>query len=427
MSESNAPESSARYEGWRVASAASVGVFLSFASVLVYTFGVFLKPLSGEFGWSRQAVSAAFGIAAMTVAACSPVLGRLLDRYGPRRVIVPCIAVFGCAFASLSALTPNILHLYAVFLVLGMVGNGTAQMAYARAVSTWFVQRRGMALAVMMAGGALGGIVLPPAAQWLIAAAGWRSAFALLGGVVVLVGAPVAGLFVRERPRAAGHGGARTLEGATVREGLRSRVFWLTVTILFVVSITQNAAITHLPALLSDGGVSPERAALALSAMGVASLFGRLVTGHLLDRFYAPYVSAALLAISAVGAYVLSTATTFLAGCVAAAFIGVGMGGEADVVPYLLSRYLGLRAFATLYGLTWSAYAVAGASGPVLMGWVFDAAGSYGSFLTALALLTMAAAGLNFAMPPYPTPPPDERPAAAMSVTVASRPSRPKQ
>jgi MFS family permease len=118
-----------RYEGWRVAGASAVGVFVSFASLLVYTFGILLKPLSEDFGWSREAVSAAFGIAAMTVAVCSPPLGYLLDRHSPRRIIVPSLMVFGCAFASLSLLTPNIWHLYAVFFVLGIVGNGTAQMA----------------------------------------------------------------------------------------------------------------------------------------------------------------------------------------------------------------------------------------------------------------------------------------------------------
>jgi MFS family permease len=95
-------------------------------------------PVDGadEFNWSREAVSAAFGIAAMTVAVCSPPLGYLLDRHSPGKVILPCLTIFGCAFASLSLLTPHLWHLYAVFVVLGAVGNGTAQMAYSRAVSS---------------------------------------------------------------------------------------------------------------------------------------------------------------------------------------------------------------------------------------------------------------------------------------------------
>lgn len=169
-------EYSIRYPGWRVAIVSSAGVFVSFASLLVYTFGIFLKPVSAEFGWSREAISAAFGIAALAVAACSPPLGLLLDRFPARRIILPCFAVFGAAFASLSLLTPHLWHLYAVFLVLGIVGNGTAHLAYSRALSTWFQARRGAAFAVLMTGGALGAMILPLVAEALIGAAGWRNA-----------------------------------------------------------------------------------------------------------------------------------------------------------------------------------------------------------------------------------------------------------
>ena len=186
-----------------MAGAASVGVFVSFASLLVYTFGMFLKPLAEEFSWSREAVSAAFGIAAMTVAVCSPPLGLLLDRHGARRIIVPALAIFGGALASLALLTPHLWHFYAVFVVLGIVGNGTAQMAYTRAVSSWFEKRRGAALALMLSGSAVGAVVLPPIAQALIDAAGWRTAYALLGGMVLVVGLPGVLAFVRERPSTA--------------------------------------------------------------------------------------------------------------------------------------------------------------------------------------------------------------------------------
>ena len=123
-------EDNIRYAGWRVALASAVCLLVGFASLLVYTFGVFLKPVAAEFGWSRQAVSAAFGVAALAVAACSPVLGALLDRYPVRRIVLPCLIVFGCAFASLALLSNHLWQLYATFLVLGVVGNGTAHLAY---------------------------------------------------------------------------------------------------------------------------------------------------------------------------------------------------------------------------------------------------------------------------------------------------------
>jgi MFS family permease len=387
------------YEGWRVAVAASVGVFVSFASLLVYTFGVLLKPLAEEFAWSRESVSAAFGIAAMTVAVCSPPLGYLFDRVRPTRIIVPCLIVFGAAFASLSLLTPRLWHLYAIFFVLGIVGNGTAQMAYSRAVSSWFEKRRGTALAVLMSGGAVGAMVLPPAAEALIQSIGWRQACVVLGALVLVVGVPIVARFIRERP--VERGTTTVLDGASVREGVTSRVFWILVIVLFAQSIAQNGALTHMAALLTDRGVPASGAALALSAMGAASLAGRLTTGWLLDRFFAPRVGFCLLSIAALGTYLLAGAQSLTVGVIAAGLIGFGMGAEADVTPYILSRYLGLRSFATLYGFTWTAYAIAGAVGPILMGRAFDATGSYTTLLTQLSIGTFLIAALMLLMPGY--------------------------
>jgi len=392
-------ENSIRYAGWRVAAASSTCVLVSFASLFIYTFAIFLKPLAAEFGWSREAVSAAFAIAALAVAACSPPLGWLLDRYPARRIILPCLTIFGCAFASLALLTRHLWHLYAVFLILGMVGNGTAHLAYSRALGTWFQERRGVAFSILLGGGAAGAMILPPIAESLIHAVGWRASFAILGAAVLVIGLPC-GSRVRGRSRAA-HSVAIPFSGASVREGVRSRIFWIIVAELFLISISQNGAITHLSALLTDRGIAAGRAALAVSAMGGAILAGRLFTGWLLDRYFAPRVAVCLFALSALGTFLLAGARSFPAGIGAAALIGFGMGGEGDVTPYLLSRYFGLKSFSTLYGFTWTAYAIAGAAGPVIMGRAFDATGSYRALLMQLALVTLAAAALMLLLPRY--------------------------
>jgi MFS family permease len=195
-------------------------------------------------------------------------------------------------------------------------------------------------------------------------------------------------------------------------------VFWILVVVLFVSSIAQNGAITHLSALLTDRGVTASGGAVALSAMGGASLLGRLVTGWLLDRFAVGRVSFVLLTIAALGAFVLSGANSLALGVLAAVLIGFGMGGEADVTPYLLSRYFGLRSFTTLYGLTWTAYAIAGAIGPMIMGKAFDATGSYEGLLVALAISTFAVGALMLLMPAYE---PRSLPQPVPAVPVASR------
>jgi len=387
--------------GWRVVAAAYFGVMVGFGSLLVFTFGIFLKPLSAEFGWSRESISAAFGFAALTIAVCSPPLGHLLDRFGPRKIILPCMAVFGVAFASLSLLTSNLAQLYATFVVIGVVGNGTTQMGYSRAVSTWFDRRRGLALSLVMAGVGTGAMLFPPLAQRLIAGYGWRAAYAALGGTILLFGIPLTALFVREKPRerSTAH---QALEGIAVRAGLRSRAFWIIVATLFLGSMSVNGAITHLSPLLTDRGVSAATAALAASALGLASFCGRLITGYLLDRFFAPRVGLCMLVGTATGILLLATARSAPLGLLSAALIGFGLGAEADITPYLLTRYFGLRSFSTLYGFTWTAYAIAGAIGPVVMGRAYDVTRSYTALLILLALSTFASAALFTFLPGYP-------------------------
>jgi len=241
--------------GWRVVAAAYFGVMVGFGSLLVFTFGIFLKPLSAEFGWSRESVSAAFGFAALTVAVCSPPLGHLLDRFGPRKIVLPCMAVFGLAFASLSLLTPSLAHLYATFVVIGIVGNGTTQMGYSRAVSTWFDHRRGLALSLVMAGVGTGAMLFPPLAQRLISGFGWRFAYASLGGVILLFGIPLTALFVREKPQ--DHSMVQhALDGVAVAAGLRSRAFWIIVATLFLGSMSPSLAAAHRPRHLRRHGRS---------------------------------------------------------------------------------------------------------------------------------------------------------------------------
>lgn len=397
-----AAESALDYPGWRVVLAAHFGVMVSFGSLLVFTFGIFLKPLSAEFGWSREAISRAFAIGAMTVAVCSPFLGRLLDRYGARRVVLPCMLVFGAAFSSLALLTPHLWHLYATFVVLGIVGNGTTQLGYSGAITSWFTARRGMALAFVMAGVGMGSIVLPVIAERVIEVAGWRSAYAVLGVLIFLLGVPLSWRYLRNRAQPVGTTTAAGNDGTTISAALRSRVFWIIVVTLFLGSVSSNGALTHMAAMLTDRGVTAGGAALTAAVLGAASLAGRLLTGWMLDRFHGPRIAMLLLALMTCGVALLSQAHTLSAGIVAAVFIGLGMGGEADVTPYLLSRYFGLRSLSALYGLTWTFYAVAGGVGPILMGRAFDLTGSYSTLMLVLAVPMLVSALLFLWMPRYP-------------------------
>jgi len=389
------------YYGWLVVLAACLGVMAGFGSLFVYTFAVFLKPLSMEFGWSRAAISLGFGFAAVTLGLISPLLGRLIDRFGPRRIILPCMTVFGFAIASLALLRSELWEFYGTCIVLGLVGNGAAHLAYSRSISTWFQRRLGMALALVMLGAGLGAMILPVFAQAIISSAGWRSAYLSLGCLAFLLGLPLSWRYIRERGLVQQESHPADHSGMTWQQGLRSYAFWIIVVVLLVGSISMNGAITQLSALLTDRGISPSGAALCASVLGGSSLIGRIGVGWLLDRFFGARVAFVLTLMSATGIFLLARANAFPTGCIAAALIGVGAGGEAAITPYLLTRYFGLRAFSTLYGLTWTFYAAAGAIGPIILGRTFDSTGSYASLLVALAVVLSFAAAMNLLLPNY--------------------------
>lgn len=397
-------ESDLAYYGWRVVLAACLGVMAGFGSLFVYTFSVFVKPLASEFGWSREAISGGFGIAAVTLGAASPFLGRWIDRVGPRKIILPCITIYVCAFASLAFLHRGIWQFYLTCFVLGLVGNGAAHLAFSRSISTWFHQRLGTALAFVMVGAGLGAMILPVVAQGIISKSGWRASYASLAGLALLLGLPLSWRYIRDRAEGEIHKVAAVpLEGKTWQQGLGSYAFWIITAILFVSSTSMNGAITHLSALLTDRGINATSAALCLSILGGTSLFGRVIAGWLLDRFFGPRVALAINLITALGIFLLARASSFPVGCLAAALIGIGAGGEAAITPYLLTRYFGIRSFSTLYGLTWTFYATAGAIGPVILGRAFDLTGSYAALLTVLAAALGIAAITNLLLPRYPT------------------------
>ena len=389
-----------KYPGWKIVLAGFFGVMVSFAAIVPYTFGLFIKPLSLSFGWHRETISAGFTIAALTVAAASPALGILLDRFGPRRIVLPCIAIFSLALASLAGLSPSLMRFYLTFFIIGLVGNGTAYIGYSRAISTWFTRHRGFALSIMLAGSGCGAMLLPAVTQAILTRNGWRTAYLVLALIAFAVGFPLTASFVRERPVVRAEDGDAVLP--SIGAALASRTFWIIAITVCLYAFTVNGVIAHLSALLTDRGVPAQGAAYCISVIGATGLAGRLITGLVLDRFFGPRVSQLMLLCTVVGVAVLSLAGSLGSGLAAAALIGFSMGSEGDITPYLLSRYFGIERLSTLYALTWTTYAIGGATGPLVVGRVFDAAGSYPPI--AIQLLAVPAAIpclLLFLLPRY--------------------------
>jgi len=245
-------------------------------------------------------------------------------------------------------------------------------------------------------------MVLPVLAQAVITHLGWRAAYLTLGVLAFAVGFPLTAAFVRERPVAQQDRNVSTDFGEPVAKALATPAFWIIAATVCLYAISVNGAIAHLSALLTDRGISASGAAWSVSIIGATSLVGRLLTGLFLDRFFGPRVSQIMLLMTVLGIVLLSVANSLTAGLIAAGLIGFSMGSEGDITPYLLGRYFGLKRFSTLYALTWTTYAVGGATGPILVGRVFDTLGSYRPItIQLLALPAFIPCLLMFALPRY--------------------------
>jgi MFS family permease len=394
------------FYGWWVVFACAVGLFWG-PPVIVFCFPVFLKPLMNDFHVGRAAVSFGLTLHLVTIAVSAPFVGWILDRYGSRKVILLGTSMFGCILLLNRLFSANLFHFYFFYIILGLVGNGVGPLPYGRVVSLWFDTSRGSAIGFMMVGIGSGAMFMPSAAQQLIARFGWHLAFEVLGSAVLLIAVPVVAALLKERPQDLGllPDGAQaksvvsrseTLPGLSTPEAWSTGTFWLMVCTFFLVSASVQGCAIHLAAMLSDRGVSAQTAALGSSLVGAAVLLGRVGTGYLLDRFFAPRVATVLFGGAGVGIGLLWMSNTSAILFVGAAFVGLGLGAELDLIAYLVSRYFGLRAFGKIYSSVFAAFALAGALGPLVMGAGFDATGSYrvplasflAAMLTATALIT---------------------------------------
>ncbi len=414
-----ASEDSIYYPGWGVLGAAFVGVMVSFAPIIPYTFSLFLDPLHAAFGWKRESMGGAFALAAITVALISPLIGLLLDRISPRRIILPAILLFSVALASLSRLSSHIGQFYLTFFVLGLAANGTAQFAYTRTILTWFCRRRGIALALLLTGSGIGSILIPPLTEGMIQHHGWRDAWLMLGGIALL-GVPLTAILVRNQPEKPLVRTDRTASGVTVSAALRTASFWILAFITIFSAFSENGLVTNLAAILTQHGVTASSAAVALSVRGGAGILGRLLIGLAIDRISPQRIQSFILTLAAAGTLILAFAGSGPLALIGAAVLGAGLGSEADVGPYLLARYFGRRHFSVLYGLTWTAYAIGGATGPLWIGHLYDRAGRYQpQFIVYLAGVAFAAVVLSLFLQ-ADAKLPENQLNHALSTTVAS-------
>jgi sugar phosphate permease len=399
-------ENQIAYPGWRIAVVCHMGVLTGFATVFIYSFSFMVKPLGQAFGWDREQIARAFSLAAISVAICSPFIGKLFDRFDPRKLIAGFMTVFGLGMASLAFLTPHLWQLYANAVLIGIAGTGTYQLGYARVIAAWFERRLGAALSIVVAGSGVGSFVVPPLVSHLLATYGWRATYLGLAALPLLIGAPLTLLFARTPRAGSVHEAARATRGAAVeglswQRALGSASFWVLALGVVALSLSENGALAHLAPMLSDHGLKAEQIAFTASLLGIASVTGRFVLGSLLDFVKGSHIAVGSLLAAGVGMLLLAHARTFGAAAPAALVAGLGGGCELDLIPYMLRRYFGLRSFSTLYGLVYSTYAVAGAIAPLVLGHIYDKTGSYTGILNAFCTVTLVASVVMLALPVY--------------------------
>jgi MFS family permease len=387
--------------GWPIVLAAAMGIGVGLTGLPFFTFGVFLKPLATTFHWTRSQVSLGTLCLHGGTVLTSPFLGRFVDRYGARRIALLSLAGLGLGFGGVALSGPSLTSFYVAWTALALLGCATTPLPWTRLLSLHFDRGRGLALGLALAGTGLASLIGPRFAGWLIADVGWRAAYVVLGGFVLLVALPIAAAASRRAPDMT-RGEAARKTGLSLREASATRWFWLMAVAFFLIVTCESATIVHLVPLLTDRGLPPPRAAALAGLLGLALVVGRLIAGQLSDRYHAPYVAAFFLALPALGLIGLATSHAMPVTVTAVILIGLAGGAEVDMLSYLTGRYFGMAHYGEIYGVNLAIFALAAGTGPVLAGWSFDRAGGYEPALWAGAAIFLIGSALLTRMGPYP-------------------------
>ena len=402
------------FYGWWNVAASFVGLSLSYAMFTVFALGIFIAPLEAEFGWSRAEISWANTITNITIVVCSPLVGALVDRVGVRRVLVPSIAMMGVVVASMYWLSANILHFYAIFLLIPLLGAGTLPLSYSRIVVAWFARRRGLALGISLAGFGVGAALIPPVGQWLIDSFGWREAYLAFAAAVFLVNLPLAAFLLREKPEDMGLApdGEPPLQddevavdphtGLSGIEAARTRSYWFVFASFLLVGFAVTGILIHLVPMLIGRGVTPKAASFFMGSLGLGLVVGRILAGFLMDRYFAPYVTALFLSLMLFGILILASGTDSALVLIAPLLVGLALGSEISEIAYIVSRYFGPRSFGQVYGAMFSAFQVGSAFGAPALGLYYDRVGNYIGALWGIAVVVLVGIVLILQLGPYP-------------------------
>ena len=373
---------------WLIVAGSFLGLIVGNGPVMQFTFGVFLKPLGAELHAERGTISAALLAGLVMTGVFTPIVGRLIDRRGARAIASPAILLFAVAMAAIGWFANSPTLLIVLYGIAGIAAAGQTPLPYSKAITSALDAHRGIALGIAMAGVGAGTVLMPMLAQALIQHVGWRGAYLGLGLITALLALPAMGWMVT-RPRSASQAAMVASDaarpGLSATEAFRRRTFWILAIAFFAVAMAASGVVAHIVPLLTDRGVDPRSAAAAISTAGLALIVGRLAAGWMLDHVHAPYVAIVFFVLPLIGIGLLLGTSGAAVGIPAAVLVGAGLGAEVDLIAYLQSRYLGMKAFGEIYGYLFAVFMLGSGLGPFVMGSVFQARHSYEFALIGLA------------------------------------------
>ena len=393
--------------GWKLVLACFAG--FSFFSLMTASLGVFIAPLTREFGWSRTLVSSGVSIASVGVGLLSPFIGILIDRYGSRRVAMPGLLAAALAISSFALANGSPTQWLLLWGFYAVISISVKTTVWTAAVVGAFTKGQGLAIGVVLSGTAAAQVITPPLATWLIETVGWRMAYVWMGcgwGAVtfllcyfflfdVTARTPVAGLQMQAEKR--------ELPGLTIAQARGDTALWRIGICAFVIMLFTIGLLIHQIPILIEAGISATQAAWLASLAGAAGIVGKLVSGVLLDRYRANWVGGFTLASTALAFLLLIDGTRSPTFIIMAMLInGYSAGSKLQIASYLTARYAGRRHFGVIYGVIISLVTFGSGLGPLVAGMIYDATGGYTPFLIAGAAACVLCGALVLSLPAYP-------------------------
>lgn len=367
-------------------------------------FNVLTPILVSEFGWTRGDIS--FGLSIFTVFDGFSLLavGFLIDRFGIR-IAVPMILVFAFGIVLLSQMSGSLINLYILCVLIGAGAAASTPTIYSIVVAAWFEKNRGIALGILNVGLGLCGTLTPFFINFVLEQWGWRSVFVVTGLAAAILPFIAYGFVLKmppdwevERRLAVERG---KLAGAPVREIAKQHQFWLLCVGVFLISAATFGMLSQVVAIATDQGVSRLTALSILSTVSTASIVSRFFVGAMLDRIFAPLLSAAIFAICAVGVFILTNTGAGTTMFLGAMLIGVGLGAEGDIIAYIVSRYVPKPSYARIVGIMMFLYAQGGAFGIFALSLSYNLTGTYTLAVNMIIAMVVVAACAMLFMGPY--------------------------